>query len=286
MKIKINPIEKKQERQRIKISVLFSIGFHVIFFIIFLFLSKFTQEQEKVVVIKVRLTDKIKEEIDRMSEKERQKLKKQQKKARKKIKKQLEKKKKDIEKKINKEKQKIETREKEIKTINEEADLFEEYQKIKEEEKKKEEEEFFIDENISEDSEKDESFELEDELNKLDEALDELNLQNNENEYSKKEENGSIDGKSIKWEGSKGREVIYSTKINISDEFKKKGLKTSLKLRFTVFNNGLIAKVDVLESTGYTKLDQEIINQFKKWRFQEAKGEPDIFGIIEIDIGY
>lgn len=281
MKKDINPVEKEQEKKRSRISFLISFAVHFIILIIIIISSKMPV-QEKHIVMTVKLTDKINEEMKRLPESEKKKILKKQKKAIKKKEKQLEKKKKQIEQELQKDQEKPLVDE----PVNaqKDKDVFKEYEKKRIKDEKQIEESFFDEETTIEKEEELES--IEDELNKLDEALNDLEIFNEDDEPTGTEQTASMNDDNIQWQNSIGRVLIYRTELIISDEFIKKGLKTSLKIRFTVFESGLIVNVEVVTSTGFPKLDQEIIEQFKKWKFKEASGEPPIYGITEINIGY
>ena len=103
----------------------------------------------------------------------------------------------------------------------------------------------------------------------IDKALGETDSQNKDGNLSENSGDKTSDISGINWEGGKKRDLIYKTKITVPDKFKKTGLKTSLKLKFSVFENGRIINIEILESTGYPELDQNVIAQFKDWKFSE-----------------
>jgi TonB family protein len=124
---------------------------------------------------------------------------------------------------------------------------------------------------------------LENKLNRLDEALNNLSANNESNESSK---NGLETNNGINWESGRPRRLVKKTDIIIPDEYKSTGLKMSLKIKFTVLANGLISKADVVISSGNPMLDESIVSQFKRWKFEEVLTNDNAYGTIEINIAY
>jgi TonB family protein len=175
----------------------------------------------------------------------------------------------------------VENKKNEIKKTSN-NDLLAEYEKSKNAEKNKKEEDFF--KNSTNNKKNEETSKLEKELQGLNNALDNSNQDNNTNKNGIKG-NKNQDG-SIKWENDNSRKLISTEKINIPEKYIKEGIKTSLKIKFKVFGSGLISDVDIIISSGNSSLDQEIISQFKKWKFQESSDKNLANGIIEFKIGY
>jgi len=280
LKKDINPVEKSEQRKRSRISFIFSVSVHIVLLIIIIISSKIPVN-ENPIVMTVKLTDRINEEMKNLPESEKKKIIKKQKKALKEKEKELEKIKKQIEKDILSDKEKKVSDE--PVEIDDKNDVFKEYEKKKIEEEEQLEESFFEKENVVEKEKVLES--IDEELDTLDDFLDELDMSEEEDQIGAKGQVNMNDD-NIQWENSTGRILVYRTEIKISEEFMQKGLKTSLKIRFTVFESGLVANVEVVASSGFPKLDQEVIEQFKRWKFKEAPGVPPIYGITEINIGY
>lgn len=289
MVIKNSKKEKELEKQRYILSLILT-GIIYIFIVVLLILFiNFKTDDKKEVVMTVRLRDKLDEELGNLSSKEREKIKKEQSKAAESFKKKLEKSKKKIEEKIGKQKKTVTDETETVKRLEsenvEKKDIFEEYLKAQKEEKNQARKEFF-EENKNSNDGQDDLNKLKNELSMIDRVLGDIDNQG--------QDNGALDGggdkssgsEGINWEGGKHRDLIYKTVLNIPDKFKKMGLKTSLKLKFTVFENGFIIKTEILESTGYPELDQDIISQFKNWKFKESIGNDDVIGVIEIVINY
>lgn len=172
-----------------------------------------------------------------------------------------------------------------VKQQPEDKDIFEEYEKELTDKDTSVEDEFFSDEPDRKDEDEDTLASLDEELDQVDEDLEFLNslVDDTPENESTKEDGGGTD---ITWQGSRERKLIESTKLDIPEKFKKEGIKTSIKLKFTVTPEGLISKVDVLISTGYTELDQAIVNQFKRWRFEGSSDAGESIGTLPIEIRY
>ena len=89
----------------------------------------------------------------------------------------------------------------------------------------------------------------------------------------------------IRWTTGSSRRLVSSDGIEPPEEIAVLGLKTSITIRFEVFDNGLIGKVEIINSTGETEWDNDIAQQFKaKYKFEQGSGKAS--GTIAIRIGY
>jgi len=93
------------------------------------------------------------------------------------------------------------------------------------------------------------------------------------------------DSNNISWSQGTSRRLVSSGDIEPPEEIAVLGLKTSVTIRFEVFDNGLIGKVEILKSTGETEWDNDIAQQFKsKYKFEQGSGKAS--GTIIINMGY
>lgn len=313
---KINPIEKKEEKKRLKFALFFSIVFHVIFILSATLynLADENKREEEIKVVTVQLHDKIIEDFNKLEDSKKQKI----------IEKNREEIKKSV-KKIVKERARAETKSKQADKITEKKETVkdlkdkdnfdnkndetknkskeisvddnknsenkEEQKTVKEnifdkyaEETKKSKDEIekdFLSKNIS-DKEK---TGFDDGKNELDNLLENIKSDTEKGNGGKTtEKNNGKDG-NIKWEGGVSRKLLLSNKITPPDEIAILGLKTDIVVRFEVFSNGLIGSAVVVESTGNTLWDMDIIEQFKR-NYKFIATDNKSIGIIQIAIGY
>jgi TonB family protein len=263
-----------------------SVLIHLVIFILFFLPGKpEVIKEKKIVVMEIKFADKFQEDMTRVPDDEVKKVLNDQKKVLKNIEKQLEKRKKDLVRSMVQDK----TQEKKSNvSVDEKSDIFKEYDKTREKEKKDIEKSFFTEDvgKISSDEKKSELSDLDKKLAELDSTLKSLDNNSGGRGTGDSDTRGGTKKGPFEWEGSNGRELVYKTPLKVSKEFEKEGVKTSIKLRFTVLDSGLISGAEVLVSTGYSELDRDIIDQFKQWRFQEIKGMPPVYGIFESDIVY
>ncbi|MBN2544369.1 MAG: hypothetical protein JXB50_01145 [Spirochaetes bacterium] len=286
---KINPIEKKLEKKRKKISFIITVFIHFMFCILFLLAGRFNLKKEETIVINVTLADKIYESRN----------------LSKNIKKKPEKKESNITQNIKSDSSKKETKHESIlkneitemenrknteenKTVVEdyktiEKDIIKEYEKEKADEKKKIEEDFFSNKETIKESKNNPG---------LDKILDNIDKNNNSEDNlinskdNSKSDNTILGESNIQWEGGKSRKLIYKTELTIPEEFKKEGLNTNLILRLTVIDSGFITKVTIQRTSGFNLLDYDIANQVKRWKFEEAKGSFPATAILPLNIIY
>ncbi len=106
------------------------------------------------------------------------------------------------------------------------------------------------------------------------------------NDDNQTDEQGITDDtNNIRWSSGSSRRLVSSGGIEPPEEIAVLGLKTSITIRFEVFDNGLIGKVEIINSTGETEWDNDIAQQFKaKYKFEQGSGKAS--GTIAIRIGY
>ena len=109
--------------------------------------------------------------------------------------------------------------------------------------------------------------------------------------YNQTEETAAADGEAapngnnIRWTTGTSRRLISSGEIVPPDEIAVLGLKTAVTIRFEVFDNGLIGKVEIVKSSGETEWDNDVAQQFKtKYKFEQGSGKA--VGTIIINMGY
>ncbi len=314
MNDEVNPIEKKEERKRLQYAILFSVSFHILLLLVIFFSNIFdnTKKKDEVVVVTVKLHDKVIEEFNKLDDSKKQKILDRSKEESKKIMKKMEKEKKEAIKIENKNEVKssnvvesdknsentavvenVKTESVVTENINKnenretvpvkDENLFEKYsesENLKREQIKNE----FSANNI--DSEKSNSANDDArEKGELENILD--NVKTNGDGDKEGDDNAAgVDGdNNIKWKGNVVRAVTKSDSINSPEEISLLGLKTEISIEFEVFENGLIGGVKVLESTGNAYWDLDIIEQFKR-NYKFVQSDVKSIGIIQISIGY
>ncbi len=96
---------------------------------------------------------------------------------------------------------------------------------------------------------------------------------------------GNNDG--INWRNSSStRTLIYKTEITVPEEFRNTGLIYSMRIAFSVNSDGLITDAHTLISTGNATLDNTIIAQFRRWKFNKIEQNIVSYGEIPVRITY
>ncbi len=309
-------IEEKQYQKRLAISILLALIINVAILLL-LGLSDIKKPEKKASIITVRLQDKIIEEVKSMSGEEQQKLvkkvatnnKKEERKQQAKDKQaeiKADKKTKDepvaisspkeisVDKSVSSSKAVVTENNKTTnETINEIVDsksiIEKKIEEIKSEQAQKELDFFKKTDNKNESD-----------LSELDLILQGL-ISSKGSDQSKK---GHSDGKDplsnekdqpiedkkgdgINW-GNDGvvRTIEYRTEITIPDEISKTGLVYSLKIGFSVNSEGFITSTKLIISTGNSILDNSILSQFRRWKFNRVSQGVDSNGEIVIKISY
>ncbi|HPO49830.1 MAG TPA: hypothetical protein PLO89_05840, partial [Spirochaetota bacterium] len=91
--------------------------------------------------------------------------------------------------------------------------------------------------------------------------------------------------KNIIWEGGGLRNVVEFPKITPSDEISKSGQKPIIVMKFIVNEDGNVISAAALISTGNPNWDIDIINKFKRAKFEKMDGVTSS-GKIEIRLKY
>jgi TonB family protein len=97
--------------------------------------------------------------------------------------------------------------------------------------------------------------------------------------------NNGTSGQTIKWGSNSNRKLVNLADIVPPKDMAETGLKPTITISFTVFENGLIGQAEIAESTGNTSWDQEILKQFKKTTFETKKGQTST-GMITFNFDY
>ncbi|HOV14025.1 MAG TPA: energy transducer TonB [Spirochaetota bacterium] len=300
-----NSVEQKNEKKRRVFSIIITFFIQILFLMLIVVFSNFKiKEKDELPVVQVRLRDKVLEEFERLGEKEKEKVIKEQKKAEEKIKKETEKesqkntKSKESEKVVNNTKEKSSEKEKDankekiiekesenIKEVienREKDDSFTEYNKKLEEQNREKEKDFFKDSNKKGDkNEKNDDTDIDD----IDKFLKDMDNKKGGDDKSQKGSDKGKDDKNIVWEGGGARAILNYPNIKPSDDIAKSGQKPTIVIKFTVNEDGNVVSATALESTGDPNWDIDIINQFKRAKF-EKRGGVTSTGKIEITIKY
>ncbi len=286
---KTDHLEKKLDKRRNKISFTITVFIYLAITLIFLLAGKFNFKKEETIIINVKLADKIyenqfainKKSTDETIKKETGSAKKESSASDKK-----ESAKESPVKKENFETDKNSNDEKKAVVEDnaiKEKDIIKEYEKAKADEKKKREEEFFS---------KKEPVKESKESSSLDKVLENIDAdKSNEDGIAESKKNKNSDSavlgeNNIRWEGGRSRKLINKSNLTVPEEFKKEGLNTSLILKLTVIDSGLITKVTVQQTSGFNLLDYDMANQVKRWKFEEAIGAPEATAILPLNIIY
>lgn len=274
--MKINKIEKKLETKRKLISLILTLILHLILIIISSF-WKFERTKKENIILTVRLIDNEQMNLEISSKP----IIKNENKIEKKEIKNL----KEEEKNLNIS-QEEKTNQNNIKDnsskILENKKVFEDYEKEKIEERKKIEEAFFSETKKQKSSLENELEKILQNIEKKDSGEKDISILNKkEDKESKSRYDG---GSSLVWIDGRERALIYKTDITIPEEFKKEGLSTSLILKLTVSEVGLITEVNIEKSSGFSILDYDIANQIKKWKFEKTNFKNR--AILSLSISY
>ncbi|HNZ26946.1 MAG TPA: hypothetical protein PLG34_11830 [Spirochaetota bacterium] len=312
MNDEVNPIEKREERKRLQYAVLFSVSFHILLLLIIFFSNIFdyTKKKDEVVVVTVKLHDKVMEEFNKLDDSKKRKILDKSREESKKMLKRIEKEKKEAIKTENKNEitssNVVETdniTEKAATDENAKTDevVTENITKNKETVPIKDEnlfDKYFENENLKREQIKSE-FAANDTSTKksnsfsdgaaekgdLENLLDNINISGNGDKAGDNSAAEVYGDNNIKWKGNMVRAVTKSDSINPPEEIALLGLKTEITIEFEVFENGLIGGVKVLESTGNAYWDIDIIEQFKR-NYKFIQSNVKSIGIIQISIGY
>ncbi|HBD93898.1 MAG: hypothetical protein A2015_11790 [Spirochaetes bacterium GWF1_31_7] len=92
-------------------------------------------------------------------------------------------------------------------------------------------------------------------------------------------------GKGIQWGNGGNRSLKNSSPIVIPDDIKNAGLKFTVQISFTVLPEGIISSSQILKSSGNARWDEIIRNQFSRWTFEKSNSG-NANGTISIEIGY
>ncbi|MCM8818193.1 MAG: energy transducer TonB [Candidatus Omnitrophica bacterium] len=84
-------------------------------------------------------------------------------------------------------------------------------------------------------------------------------------------------------EGPAGsRKIVYKEKIEYPFWAQKKGIEGKVKIKFWVNPEGKIIDTEIFSSSGYPEIDLYAEENFKKWVFDIAKSDKNVWGIITI----
>ncbi len=84
-------------------------------------------------------------------------------------------------------------------------------------------------------------------------------------------------------EGPAGkRKIIYKEKIEYPLWAQKKGIEGKIKIKFWVSPEGKIFNTEIFSSSGYPEIDLYAEENFKKWVFESADTDKNVWGIITI----
>ena len=299
----INLIEKRDEKRRKIVSIIITFLIQIIFFVLLIIFANFkVAQRDELSVVQVRLADKEFQEFQRLGEKDREKIIKEQKRAEEKLKRESERenkrgsKSKESEKSTDKSSQKdnlknhekiFEKESDNIKEVvktkdNEKTDnSFEEYNKKLEEQKREKELEFLKDGDKNNKENNNDDGDLDD----IDRFLKDIDSKKGNDDKNQKGSDKSKDNKNIVWEGGRTRGVLSFPTIKPSSDISKSGEKPSIVIKFTVNEDGNIVTATVLESTGNPNWDADIVNQFKRAKFEKSSDLTSV-GKIEIMIKY
>lgn len=84
-------------------------------------------------------------------------------------------------------------------------------------------------------------------------------------------------------EGPAGsRKIVYKEKIEYPFWAQKRGIEGKVKIKFWVNPEGKIINTEIFSSSGYPEIDLYAEENFKKWLFDTAKSDKNVWGIITI----
>jgi len=104
-----------------------------------------------------------------------------------------------------------------------------------------------------------------------------------------KEQNITEEKKSTGEKGTEGpiiegpvgtRKIIYKEKIEYPLWAQKKGVEGKVKIKFWVNPEGKISDTEIFISSGFPEIDLYAEENFKKWIFEPATTDKDVWGII------
>ena len=76
------------------------------------------------------------------------------------------------------------------------------------------------------------------------------------------------------------RKIIYKEKIEYPLWAQKKGIEGEVKIKFWVNPEGKISDTEIFISSGFPEIDLYAEENFKKWIFEPAMSDKDVWGII------
>ncbi len=278
--------EEKQNRRRTIIAFLFSLLGHISFFLLIALFNQNKSEPEKIVVMKIRLSEPVKvgDQSNAVNTKQ---------KASAKTSKSKNKQEPDITNKKPAKNTQKEIKEKPAKEIPVNHEV---------ENKQNEKIVDFIQKKIDDETEKNKQDESDffnnankkttdssiPDIGDLDSLLDGIG---NADTGSKKDDSGNSTnasngkGKGIQWGSGGNRALKNSAPIIIPDDIKNAGLKFTVQISFTVLPEGIISSSQIIKSSGNARWDEIIRNQFSRWTFEKSNSG-NASGTISIEIDY
>lgn len=110
----------------------------------------------------------------------------------------------------------------------------------------------------------------------------------NSNDKSQVQETVNVpDGKTttgdVRWRGGYSRNMLYSPQPEYPLQYRKEGIQAVVLLQVEVDATGKVVSVEVLNSSGYPKLDINAKNSIRRARFSPASaGDPNAYGEVAV----
>jgi TonB family protein len=87
-------------------------------------------------------------------------------------------------------------------------------------------------------------------------------------------------GTTIKWEDNQDRPPLYRPKPDIPDWVSREGLHLTVVISFVLTPDGILSGFKVKKSSGYTDVDEAVVDALRRWRFPAVAGTGNVSGEI------